>query len=220
LSTVSNADYFISKKAFFFDLSPWADEVPNDDPKQKLGTDLAVMKSVFAAAHKANNGKMVHMGGFPPWPYKYVTPSSCSSRSADERTQSCQRFKPHTHTHTHTHRWAVSIILHVCFAMRCPCSFTLMSACISPIDFAGCCYRPIPVVFRMLAQYAVDTPTICYSPFIHRRSPLLNVHCVSSANILQVRDAVGEAPRGRDRVALCADRVVLQRLHGCRRNRA
>jgi hypothetical protein len=100
LSTVSNADYFISKKAFFFDLSPWADEVPNDDPKQKLGTDLAVMKSVFAAAHKANNGKMVHMGGFPPWPYKYVTPSSCSSRSADERTQSCQRFKPHTHTHT------------------------------------------------------------------------------------------------------------------------
>ena len=74
LATVSNGDYFISKRAFFFDLSPWADEVPNDDPKQKLGTDLATMKAIFASAYKAASGGMVHLGGFPPWPYKYVAP--------------------------------------------------------------------------------------------------------------------------------------------------
>lgn len=74
LATVSNADFFISKRAFFFDLSPWADEVPNDDPKQKLGTDLTAMKAIFASAYKAASGGMVHLGGFPPWPYKYVSP--------------------------------------------------------------------------------------------------------------------------------------------------
>ena len=74
LATVSNGDYFVSKRAFFMDLSPWADEVPNDDPKQKLGTDLTVMKAIFASAYKTAAGGMVHLGGFPPWPYKYVAP--------------------------------------------------------------------------------------------------------------------------------------------------
>jgi len=34
-------DLAVQKKAFVFDLSPWADEVPKDDQTQKLGTDLA-----------------------------------------------------------------------------------------------------------------------------------------------------------------------------------
>ena len=33
-------DLAVSKKGFVFDLSPWKDEAPKDDPTQKLGTDL------------------------------------------------------------------------------------------------------------------------------------------------------------------------------------
>ena len=34
-------DLAVQKKGFVFDLSPWSDEAPKDDPTQKLGTDLA-----------------------------------------------------------------------------------------------------------------------------------------------------------------------------------
>jgi len=72
--TLSNHDYFISKNAFFFDLSPWEDEAATDDPKQKLGTDLSTLKEFLLLAYKKNeNGnKFTHIGGFPPWAYKYT----------------------------------------------------------------------------------------------------------------------------------------------------
>ncbi len=34
INTVSNHDFFVARRAFFWDLSPWADEAPNDDPHQ------------------------------------------------------------------------------------------------------------------------------------------------------------------------------------------
>lgn len=39
LAKTTNHDFFIGNKAFFFDLSIWDDETPNDDPHQPLGTD-------------------------------------------------------------------------------------------------------------------------------------------------------------------------------------
>ena len=62
LNTVGNHDFFISRKAFFFDLSPWADEAPNDDPQQPLGTDQAALKAIFLAAYKAAAGGFIHLG--------------------------------------------------------------------------------------------------------------------------------------------------------------
>ena len=41
---LSNHDYFIARKAFFFDLSPWDDEEPQDDPHQPLGTDARTLR--------------------------------------------------------------------------------------------------------------------------------------------------------------------------------
>ena len=38
--TLTNHDYFVSKKAWFFDLHVWRDEVPKDDPQQIAGTDI------------------------------------------------------------------------------------------------------------------------------------------------------------------------------------
>lgn len=72
LHTLSNHDYFISRRAFFFDLSPWGDECPNDDPNQALGLDRQVFLEVLQALYKAANGEIIKVGGFPPWPYKYT----------------------------------------------------------------------------------------------------------------------------------------------------
>lgn len=72
--TLSNHDYFVSNRAFFCDLSPWADEPATDDLAQPVGTDRAVFKELLLSAYKQTNGeKMILMGGFPPWTHKYTT---------------------------------------------------------------------------------------------------------------------------------------------------
>ncbi|MGV8878400.1 MAG: GxGYxYP domain-containing protein [Sphingobacteriaceae bacterium] len=71
--TLSNHDFFISRKGFFFDLSPWEDESPTDDPGQKIGTDLRTLKELLLAAYQQHNGKgYTYLGGFPPWAFKYT----------------------------------------------------------------------------------------------------------------------------------------------------
>ena len=73
LTEVSNHDYFIAHKAFFFDLSVWADEAPVDDPSQSLGADKTEMVEIFKAAYSRTNGTaMIHVGGFTPWWFKYT----------------------------------------------------------------------------------------------------------------------------------------------------
>ena len=73
LHTLSNHDYFVSRKAFFFDLSPWGDERPNDDPGQPSGLDREVFLEVLNALYQSANGEIIKVGGFPPWPYKYTS---------------------------------------------------------------------------------------------------------------------------------------------------
>lgn len=71
--TLTNHDFFISKKAFFFDLSPWGDEPATDDPAQPAGTDLATLKEFLQEAYRLNNGqKFCYIGGFPAWAFKYT----------------------------------------------------------------------------------------------------------------------------------------------------
>ena len=72
MHTLSNHDYFISHRAFFFDLSPWADEAPNDDLQQPLGADLAAFRAVMSALYLQNGGRILKVGGFTPWPFKYT----------------------------------------------------------------------------------------------------------------------------------------------------
>lgn len=70
---LANHDYFIMKKAFFFELSPWGDETPNDDKDQPLGTDLYTMKEILLSQYRRNEGrKMTSIGGFTPWHVKYT----------------------------------------------------------------------------------------------------------------------------------------------------
>jgi len=71
--TLSNHDFFVSKKAFFFDLSPWGDEPSTDEPNQPVGADLNTLKLFLKTAYDLNKGeKMCYIGGFPSWAFKYT----------------------------------------------------------------------------------------------------------------------------------------------------
>ena len=70
---LTNHDFFVSRKAFFLDLSPWGDEPATDDPTQAVGTDLSVLKEMLLTAWQNNRGeKMLYIGGFPSWAHKYT----------------------------------------------------------------------------------------------------------------------------------------------------
>ncbi len=70
---LTNHDFFVSNKAFFFDLSPWADEPATDDPQQEPGLDRFVMKRILHEAYKQTDGsEIIQIGGFPAWAYKYT----------------------------------------------------------------------------------------------------------------------------------------------------
>jgi hypothetical protein len=70
--TLTNHDFFISRKGFFFDLSPWADEAATDDPTQTPGTDVNTLKELLLTAYNQNKGGYAYLGGFPPWAFKYT----------------------------------------------------------------------------------------------------------------------------------------------------
>ena len=75
--TLSNHDFFVSKRAFFFDLSPWGDEPATDEPSQPVGTDLNTLKEMLLLAYQQNkHEKMCYIGGFPSWAYKYTMHAS------------------------------------------------------------------------------------------------------------------------------------------------
>lgn len=75
MHTLSNHDYFIARKAFFFDLSPWSDEAPSDEPEQPLGADHREFLEVMRALYGHARGGMITVGGFTPWPFKYTSHS-------------------------------------------------------------------------------------------------------------------------------------------------
>jgi hypothetical protein len=72
MHTLSNHDFFVARRAFFFDLSPWGDEPPTDDPGQPLGSDRKMFLEVMSALYARSTGSIIQVGGFTPWPYKYT----------------------------------------------------------------------------------------------------------------------------------------------------
>ena len=73
LHTLSNHDYFIARRAFFFDLSPWGDEQPVDDLRQTPGLDKQILMEVLKSLQAQSPQSIIKIGGFPPWPFKYTT---------------------------------------------------------------------------------------------------------------------------------------------------
>jgi hypothetical protein len=58
-------DWAIKNRAFVFDLSPWGDEKPADDPNQPLGTDLQTYELILEEVLRQSSGKhMTELAGF------------------------------------------------------------------------------------------------------------------------------------------------------------
>jgi hypothetical protein len=58
-------DWPVSRRAFVYDLSPWGDEAPGDDPGQALGTDLETYQMMLAATMEQAGGRhMTEVAGF------------------------------------------------------------------------------------------------------------------------------------------------------------
>ena len=72
-SKVANHDYYIARRAFFFDLLVWPDEKPVDDPGQPLGTDHATLMKLLQSQSRNNGGNAITtIGGFASWDLKYT----------------------------------------------------------------------------------------------------------------------------------------------------
>ena len=64
-ATSMTRDWAVRQRAFVFDLSPWGDEKPQDDPDQPLGTDLATYRMMLEETLKQSAGKqMTEVTGF------------------------------------------------------------------------------------------------------------------------------------------------------------
>jgi hypothetical protein len=83
---ILNRDYFISQRAFFFDLSPLGYELPVDDPGQPMGTDRHVLEEILKSAYLKSPDTMVHIGGYIPWGWKYTNWKEEGGHNAGGRT--------------------------------------------------------------------------------------------------------------------------------------
>jgi len=68
-------DYVVQQRGFAFDLSPWPDEPPLDDPDQPPGADAAAFRAILAAAQAQSGGSVIKIWGFIPWYEKYAVSS-------------------------------------------------------------------------------------------------------------------------------------------------
>jgi hypothetical protein len=87
LHTLSNHDYFIARRAFFFDLATWGDETPVDDPGQKLGLDRQTFLQMMAALNRKAPNSMIKVGGFTPWAFKYTNHPGAGGKHGGVETE-------------------------------------------------------------------------------------------------------------------------------------
>jgi hypothetical protein len=65
ISYVVTRDWAVKSRAFVFDLSPWGDEAPGDDPGQRLGLDLETYTMILGETLRHSAGKqMTELTGF------------------------------------------------------------------------------------------------------------------------------------------------------------
>lgn len=79
-ATLTNHDFFISQRAFFFDLHVWEEESPVDDPGQKPGTDVATLRALLDSMYKRAGDRIIYIGGFIPWIWKYTDHGKAGSK--------------------------------------------------------------------------------------------------------------------------------------------
>jgi hypothetical protein len=85
INCLSNMDYLIARRCFFFDLAPYKGEAACDDSAQKTGkatkgVDNATMMKIFQARYDRANGAFGQLMGFPPWWIKYTNFNSMGAK--------------------------------------------------------------------------------------------------------------------------------------------
>ncbi len=86
--TLTNHDFGVARKAFFFDLDVWDDEIPADDPGQKPGTDAATLKTILRGLHdRGGRERMTHLTGFVPWAFKYSNHKGVGGKHSDVQSE-------------------------------------------------------------------------------------------------------------------------------------
>ncbi len=68
-------DYVVQERGFAFDLSPWPEESPTDDPTQPPGADRTIFQAIVEAAELQAGGNLIKIWGFIPWYEKYTVSS-------------------------------------------------------------------------------------------------------------------------------------------------
>lgn len=69
---LTNHDYLIARRCFFFDLDPYIGEAACDDPNQPVGLDGETMRLILQRRFDRADGDIGMAIGFPPWWAKYT----------------------------------------------------------------------------------------------------------------------------------------------------
>lgn len=95
---IDGLDYTVANAGVAFDLDPWPDEIPVDDPQQPLGSDQERWHALFTAASKARAGESpLEVTGFPPWKVKYSDHANAGGKRRPHETEweAVWRLTPH-----------------------------------------------------------------------------------------------------------------------------
>ena len=84
---LSNHDYLIARRCFFFDLAPYRGDRACDDPAQQsgaapAGTDYNTLIKLLSLRYQRANGAFGALMGFPPWWMKYTTEGNQGSKGS------------------------------------------------------------------------------------------------------------------------------------------
>ena len=86
-ATLTNHDFFIANRAFFFDLHVWEEEAPVDDPNQTPGTDLDTLRAILRSMYDRAGGRVFSIGGFTPWVWKYTNHGNAGGKHGGVDTE-------------------------------------------------------------------------------------------------------------------------------------
>jgi hypothetical protein len=113
---VLTRDWAVKNRAFVFDLSPWGDEKPQDDPDQRPGLDLETYRLVLAETLRQSAGKQMteltgffvfskyanmpdHKSAHEPVPTEWETVRLISPYNVYQNTSSSDCFNQSLHSH-------------------------------------------------------------------------------------------------------------------------
>ena len=116
LGYVVTRDWAVRQRAFVFDLSPWGDETPQDDPGQRLGLDLETYRQVLAETLRQTGGLHLteltgffvfskyanmpdHKSAHEPVPTEWETVHLVSPYNVYQNTVSSDAYNQSLHSH-------------------------------------------------------------------------------------------------------------------------